>query len=85
VIETGTIPHFEVVLVDSGEWEGLRAWLEATVLADGRITVADLSGLSALSDPDEVVAAIDAGRRRQERRVVRGGVVAETQNSDDDP
>jgi uncharacterized protein (TIGR00730 family) len=69
LIETGTIPHFPVVLIDPGEWEGLREWLETTVLTDGRITRADIGGLHALSDPDEVVEAIRVGRRSQERHI----------------
>ncbi len=66
LIQTGTIPHFPVVLLDAEEWRGLRGWLEATVLSDGRITLADLEELHALSDPDAVVAAIHAGQLRQE-------------------
>jgi uncharacterized protein (TIGR00730 family) len=69
LIQTGIVPHFPVVLLDPGEWVGLRGWLEATVLADGRITRADLDELHALSDPDDVVAAIHAGWRRQEDRL----------------
>ncbi|HEY3775185.1 MAG TPA: TIGR00730 family Rossman fold protein [Solirubrobacteraceae bacterium] len=69
LIQTGIIPHFPVVLLDPTEWDGLRAWLEANVLEDGRITPADLDTLRTLSDPDAVVAAIHAGRRRQERVV----------------
>jgi uncharacterized protein (TIGR00730 family) len=72
LIETGIIPHFPVVMLDPGEWDGLRAWLEATVLADGRIARADLDGLNTISDPDAVVAAIHEGRRRQERHLGRG-------------
>jgi hypothetical protein len=66
LIQTGIIPHFPVVLLDPGEWDGLRGWLEATVLTDGRITRGDLAEPHPLSDPDDVVAAIHAGRRRQE-------------------
>jgi uncharacterized protein (TIGR00730 family) len=69
LIQTGIVPHFPVVLLDPGEWDGLRTWLEATVLGDGRITHADLDGPRVLSDPEDVVAAIHAGRRRQERHL----------------
>jgi len=67
LIQTGTIRHFPVLLLDPGEWEGLREWLASNALADARITRADLDELRTLSDPEAVVAAIDAGRRGQER------------------
>jgi uncharacterized protein (TIGR00730 family) len=69
LIQTGTIPHFPVIVLDPGEWNGLRAWLKETVLADGRITCPDLDALLALSDPDAVVEAVHAGLRRQQRHL----------------
>ncbi|HTU29812.1 MAG TPA: TIGR00730 family Rossman fold protein [Solirubrobacteraceae bacterium] len=72
LIQTGIIPHFPVIPLDPAEWDGLKAWLQATVLRDGRIARADLDELNPLSDPDTVVAAIEAGRRRQERHLQSG-------------
>jgi hypothetical protein len=72
LIQTGIVPHFPVVLLDPGEWEGLRGWLESHALVDGRITRGDLDELRALSDPEAVVEAIHVGRRRQERHLALG-------------
>ncbi len=66
LIQTATIEHFPVILVGDGEWDGLLHWLRDFALADGRITEDDLAGLRALSDPDEIVAAVQAaGARRR--------------------
>ena len=64
LIQTGTIRHFPVILVGDGEWDALLDWLRQGALRDGRIDAADLELLHVVSDADEVLALVDAGRER---------------------
>jgi uncharacterized protein (TIGR00730 family) len=68
LIQTQTIKHFPVILVGTDQWEGLLDWLRSTVLADHRISDADLSGLHVVSDPVEVARLVSEGYVRQKAR-----------------
>ncbi|MGZ4179853.1 MAG: LOG family protein [Solirubrobacteraceae bacterium] len=70
LIQTTTIRHFPVILLDGGQWDGLLGWLHAAVLADRRIDAGDLGSLTVASSPGEVVQIVGAARDRQlaERR-----------------
>ena len=68
LIQTRTIRDFPVILVGTGEWDGLLDWLRARALADGRITAADLSSLHRAEDPAAVLELVNEGHRRQRRR-----------------
>jgi uncharacterized protein (TIGR00730 family) len=65
LIQTDKIRHFPVILVRAEFWAGLRAWLEERLAALGMIAPKDLDLLSVTDDPDEVVALVRAGARRQ--------------------
>lgn len=65
LIQTATIRHFPVILLDPGEWEGMLAWLGQRALADRRIEAADLAGLHLTADPAEVVRIVAAAHERQ--------------------
>ncbi len=65
LIQTRTIRHFPVILLGDGEWDGLLEWMRSHALADGRIDAGDLEIVHRVSDPDEICAIVDAGRRRQ--------------------
>jgi uncharacterized protein (TIGR00730 family) len=69
LIQTATIRHFPVILLDGRRWDGLLDWLRSAVLADRRIDEGDLRSLTIATHPDEVVRVIDAARdrRRAER------------------
>ncbi len=67
LIQTQTVRHFPVVVMDSGEWEGLFDWLRAHALADGRISEADLDLVTFTHDPEEVVEIVREGHREAER------------------
>jgi uncharacterized protein (TIGR00730 family) len=58
LVETGKITRFPIVLVGSGYWSGLLAWMREKVLAEGKISPRDLDLLTVADDPDEVVAII---------------------------
>jgi uncharacterized protein (TIGR00730 family) len=69
LIQTGTIRHFPVILVDDGEWDGLLQWLREQPLADHRIAPRELELIRTAGEPDEVVEiVISAHRRQRERR-----------------
>jgi uncharacterized protein (TIGR00730 family) len=65
LIQTGKIRHFPVVLLRPSFWAGMTDWLRERLAADGMIAPADLDLLTATDDPDEVLALVRAGARRQ--------------------
>ena len=58
LVETGKITRFPIVLVGSGYWGGLIAWLREKVLAEGKISASDLGLLTVVDSAEEVVRAI---------------------------
>lgn len=64
LIQTATIRHFPVILLDGPQWDGLLQWLRAAVLADRRIDERDLRSLTIVTSPAEAVQIIDAARER---------------------
>jgi uncharacterized protein (TIGR00730 family) len=65
LIQTGKVRHFPVVLLRPSFWAGMTDWLRDRLAADGMISPADLDLLAVTDDPDEVVALVRAGARRQ--------------------
>lgn len=55
LIQTGKVHNFPIVLFGSSYWQGLVDWLRQTVLAEGKISPADLDLLIVSDDPAEVV------------------------------
>jgi uncharacterized protein (TIGR00730 family) len=68
LIQTRTIRDFPVILVGTGEWDGLLEWLRTHALADGRISAGDLSSLHRAGDPAQVLDMVNEGHRLQRRR-----------------
>jgi predicted Rossmann-fold nucleotide-binding protein len=60
--QTRKVTSFPVVLVGVDYWTGLLDWLRGTVLADGKISEADLDMLTLTDDVDEAVAIMVASR-----------------------
>lgn len=60
--QTQKITSFPVVLVGVDYWSGLIDWLRTTVLADGKISEADLDRLTLTDDIDEAVGLMGAAR-----------------------
>lgn len=60
--QTQKVTSFPVVLVGIDYWSGLLDWLRTTVLADGKISEADLDALKLTDDVDEAVALMGAAR-----------------------
>jgi uncharacterized protein (TIGR00730 family) len=65
LIQTDKIRHFPLVLVGTTFWAGMTDWVRDRLAADGMISPADLDLFTATDDPDEVVALVRAGARRQ--------------------
>ena len=62
LIQTGKISHFPVVLFGKSYWGGLVHWLRDTVLADGKISPADLELMQVTDGPEEAAAAVVAAK-----------------------
>jgi predicted Rossmann-fold nucleotide-binding protein len=54
-----------VILVRPSFWGGMTEWMRERLVADGMIAPSDLDLLTVTDDPDEVVARVRAGARRQ--------------------
>ena len=55
LVQTQKVTSFPVVLIGVDYWSGLLSWLRDTVLAQGKISAADLEMLTVTDDLDEVV------------------------------
>lgn len=53
LIQTGKVQNFPVVLIDTGYWEGLMQWLQGTMLAEGKVSPADLDLLMVTDSPTD--------------------------------
>ena len=71
LIQTGKIRHFPVVLVGSDYWGGLVDWIRERLLAEGKISPADLDLLYVTDDPLEVRDRLMSAAHRQARTSVR--------------
>ena len=64
LVQTQKVTSFPIVLLGVDYWSGLIDWLRTTVLADGKISPADLDLLSLTDDVEEAVALVAAGTER---------------------
>lgn len=62
LVQTQKITRFPIVLIGVDYWSGLLDWLRGTVLAERRISRADLDSLLVTDDVDEAVALMVAAR-----------------------
>ena len=58
LIQTGKIKAFPVILLGNGYWSGLMAWIENTLLAQGKISPEDLDILKIADTPEDVIRII---------------------------
>jgi hypothetical protein len=65
LIQTGKIREFPVLLVDSGFWGGLIAWLRDALVPAGTISPGDLDLVRVTDDVDEVVEICRHAAARQ--------------------
>jgi uncharacterized protein (TIGR00730 family) len=64
LIQTGKIEHFPVVLGRPDYWDGLLGWARSRLLAEGKISPADLDLLITSDDPGEITSIVIAAARR---------------------
>jgi uncharacterized protein (TIGR00730 family) len=67
LVQTHKIRSFPVVLVGREWWSGLIGWLRARMVAEAMVSPGDIDLMRCTDDPDEVVAIVEAGARRQGR------------------
>lgn len=58
LVQTGKIRKLPVILVNSGYWSGLLAWIKGRMLDDGMIGIDDPGLLQVIDEPQAVVDAI---------------------------
>ena len=58
LVQTQKVTSFPIVLVGTAYWSGLVDWLRSTVLADGKVSEADLDMFRVTDDVDEAVAVM---------------------------
>ncbi len=61
LVQTQKVTSFPVVLIGTEYWSGLLDWLRDTVLADGKLSEADLDMLVVTDDVEEAVAMMVEG------------------------
>jgi uncharacterized protein (TIGR00730 family) len=82
LIQAGKIKNFPVVLFDSAYWGGLVAWLNQTVLAQGKIAPADLELFTITDSAEETCDIILRALAVPEKRVTKEQeAVAETRRA----
>ncbi|WP_323791893.1 TIGR00730 family Rossman fold protein [Nocardioides sp.] len=62
--QTQKVTAFPTVLIGVDYWSGLIDWLRDTVLADGKISEADLDRFVLTDDVEEAVSLVTAGRKQ---------------------
>lgn len=67
LIQTHKIREFPVVMVGTEYWDGLIGWMRDRLAAEGLVGPEDIDLMRCTDDPDEVVAIVEAGARRQGR------------------
>ncbi len=65
LVQTQKVTSFPVVLIGTDYWSGLLGWLRETVLADGKLSEADLAMLVVTDDVAEAVAMMVEGVRER--------------------
>ncbi|MFC0221805.1 LOG family protein [Nocardioides zeicaulis] len=62
LVQTRKVTSFPIVLLGTAYWGGLMDWLRGTVLAEGKVSPADLDMMVVTDDVDEAVAMMVAAR-----------------------
>jgi hypothetical protein len=73
LVQTQKVTQFPVVLIGTDYWRGLLDWIRSTLVADGKISPADIELVALTDDPAEAVRIVqDAEHERAgaERRAV---------------
>ena len=73
LVQTQKVTSFPIVLMGSAYWSGLVDWIRNTVLADGKISEADLDMFRVTDDVDEAIAVMVGARQRRDSPAPGGG------------
>jgi uncharacterized protein (TIGR00730 family) len=65
LVQTGKVTRFPIVLVGGAYWGGLVAWIKDRMLADGKVSPADVDLIHLTDEPDEVVEIIAGAHELQ--------------------
>jgi uncharacterized protein (TIGR00730 family) len=65
LVQTQKVTSFPIVLVGTSYWSGLVDWLRQTVLADKKISEADLDMFRVTDDVEEAVAVMVAAQQQR--------------------
>jgi uncharacterized protein (TIGR00730 family) len=71
LIQTGKVQNFPVILVGSDYWSGLVDWVRGRMLAEGKISAADLDLITLTDDPIVVRDRLLSASHRQARASLR--------------
>jgi uncharacterized protein (TIGR00730 family) len=70
LVQTRKVTGFPIVLVGRAYWHGLLEWLGGPVLAEGKISAADLELIEVTDDPQRAVnLVVGAGRERRQQEM----------------
>ncbi len=58
LVQTGKTRKIPIILVNSAFWKGLLSWFKQTLVAEGTIDPEDMSLVTVVDKPDDVVEAI---------------------------
>jgi uncharacterized protein (TIGR00730 family) len=58
LIQTKKIKPFPVILVGSDYWQGLMDWIKNELLANGKISSADLDIIQIIDEPEQILKAV---------------------------
>jgi uncharacterized protein (TIGR00730 family) len=58
LVQTGKVTSFPVILYGAAYWSGLLDWLRSSMLANGKVSEADLELIRVSDDVDEIVTII---------------------------
>ena len=73
LVQTEKVTSFPIVLLGSAYWSGLVAWLEQTVLDEGKISAGDLRLFHVTDEVDEAVAIMVDSREHRASPAPGGG------------
>jgi hypothetical protein len=65
LVQTRTVRTVPVVMIRSGDWQGLVEWLRTVPLAAGHIDARDLELLQLVDTPEQATTALEEAYRYQ--------------------
>jgi uncharacterized protein (TIGR00730 family) len=73
LVQTQKVTSFPIVLMGTAYWAGLVDWIRGTVLADGKVSEADLDMFRVTDDVDEAIEVMVGAQSRRDSPAPGGG------------